>query len=228
MTARDIGDEDADRLSHASLAAGDATGWFERLYAEAELGSAIVPWDRGAANPMLIEWAERGDHDRAGTALVVGAGYGSDAAHLAGLGYRVTAFDIAPTAIAEARHRFADDRGSFVVADLLDPPVEWTKGFDLVLESYTVQALPLTLRTVATAQVSRFVAPAGILVVLAAGRADDDLDPNGPPWPLTAAEVAAFGDHDLTPVLIEELRSPTGGLRWRAEFSDRAPPPGGR
>ncbi len=234
MAGRDIEDVDADRLSHASLARGDATGWFERLYAEADHGSAIVPWDRGTANPMLVEWSERAERDRSGTALVVGAGYGTDAVYLAELGHRVTAFDIASTAIAEAARRFADRPVTFTVADLLHPPAAWTAGFDLVLESYTVQALPLSLRATATTNVSRFVAPGGTLLVIGAGRSDDELDPPGPPWPLTRAEVTAFADHGLTPVLIEQLRSPTGGLHWRAEWSaaqsptERSPHPGGR
>ena len=49
MVAHDP-DEDARRLSREALRQGDATGWFERLYAEAADGQAIVPWDRGAPN----------------------------------------------------------------------------------------------------------------------------------------------------------------------------------
>ena len=48
---------DADRLSAAALKAGDPTGWFEQLYAQAAAGQAVVPWDRGEPNPLLVEWA---------------------------------------------------------------------------------------------------------------------------------------------------------------------------
>ncbi|MFG6198790.1 hypothetical protein [Nonomuraea sp. JJY05] len=44
MTGRDP-DADATRLAAESLAHGDPTGWFERLYAESASGDAIVPWD---------------------------------------------------------------------------------------------------------------------------------------------------------------------------------------
>ncbi len=50
---------DADRLSRQSLQQGDATGWFERLYAEAASGEAVIPWDRGAPHPLLVNWAEQ-------------------------------------------------------------------------------------------------------------------------------------------------------------------------
>ena len=47
MVAHDP-DEDARRLSGEALREGDATGWFERLYAEAADGQATVsehaPW----------------------------------------------------------------------------------------------------------------------------------------------------------------------------------------
>ena len=59
MTGEDP-DKDARRLSGEALRAGDATGWFERLYAEAADGQAIVPWDRRAPHPLLVEWIEHG------------------------------------------------------------------------------------------------------------------------------------------------------------------------
>ena len=58
MTAQDP-DEDARRLSGEALRQGDATGWFERLYAEAADGHAIVPWDRRAPHPLLVDWIEQ-------------------------------------------------------------------------------------------------------------------------------------------------------------------------
>jgi len=40
-------------------AAGDATGWFERLCAEAESGDAEVSWDLPRPSNLLVEWARR-------------------------------------------------------------------------------------------------------------------------------------------------------------------------
>jgi hypothetical protein len=98
------------------------------------------------------------------------------------------------------------------VADLLDPPVEWSGAFDLVVEIHTVQALPRTVRGTAIANVARFVAPAGTLIVIAF--AGDR--PDGPPWPLSRADLDGFTAGGLTPVRIE--RPADGTPRWRAEF----------
>ena len=107
----------ARQLSAESVAAGDATGWFERLYAEAEAGVSVVPWADGLPDPHLVEWAERDGSaglDGAGRrALVVGCGLGYDAEFLAGRGFAVTAFDLAPTAIAGAKRLQVRPRDDF-------------------------------------------------------------------------------------------------------------------
>ena len=51
-------DADARRLAAEALAEDKPTGWFERLYAAAEEGEAVVPWDRGAPHPLLAEWTD--------------------------------------------------------------------------------------------------------------------------------------------------------------------------
>ena len=207
---------DADRLSAAALRAGDPTGWFELLYAEAAQGRAVIPWDRGGPHPLLVEWAEtRPTPAPGGRALVVGSGPGSDAAYLAGLGWAVTGFDVAPSAVAAARRRFAEAGVDFQVADVLDPPADWSEAYDLVFESYTVQALPVALRSTVISRVRRFVAPEGTLLVLAA--AEDAHVAAGPPWPLTRDEVESFAADGLEATQIEELGT-ADARRWRAEF----------
>src|SRR5690606_6468649 len=73
--------ENAQRLAHESLAEGDSTGWFERLYAAAEAGETAVPWSRDEPNPLIVDWATKrwSSGENSGSALVVGCGYGSDA-----------------------------------------------------------------------------------------------------------------------------------------------------
>ncbi|MFF4809578.1 class I SAM-dependent methyltransferase [Micromonospora chersina] len=200
-------------------ATGDEPGdRFERLYAEAERGAAVVPWDRDSPHSLLAEWAERDRPDGAGRrALVVGCGFGRDAEHLARLGFATVAFDISPTAVRTARRRHAGSPVRYETADLLDPPAAWLDGFDLVLESMNVQALPAGIRERAIPAVGRLVAPGGTLLVIAAGRRDDE-EVEGPPWPLTRAELDAFAAGSLTPARTEEIVAPDGGLRWRAEF----------
>ncbi|MEV4201106.1 class I SAM-dependent methyltransferase [Micromonospora globbae] len=206
------------RLSAEALAAGDPTGWFERLYTEAERGDSTVPWDRESPHGLLVEWATARELSGAGRrALVVGCGYGRDAEYLGRLGFATTAFDISPTAVRVARERHPGSPVTYVTADLLDPPADWRRGFDLVLESMNVQALPPRVREAAFGAVGEPVAPGGTLLVIAAGREDEEEPPAAPPWPLTRGEIDAFGRSGLAPVRVEDLRD-TGILRWRAEF----------
>jgi hypothetical protein len=63
------------------------------------------------------------------------------------------------------------------------------------------------------------VAAGGTALVLAAAATTDGVG-DGPPWPLTRAEVDAFAVDGVVPVLVEDLADPDGPSirRWRAEF----------
>ncbi|MDT7789582.1 MAG: hypothetical protein QOF58_8001 [Pseudonocardiales bacterium] len=197
-------DDDARRLQ-----AANPSGWFEDLYAEADAGTASVPWDQPHPQQHLVEWTSGAD--AAGrSALVVGCGYGRDSEFLASLGFDVTAFDISPTGIAAVQARYPDSKVSYVVADLLDPPSEWHHAFDLVVENMTVQALPVSLHAQATERVAWLTG--STLLVLAVAR-DEGPAPDGPPWPLTPSEIEAFATDGLT---MRSIRR--DGPRWVAEF----------
>ncbi|MET9632722.1 class I SAM-dependent methyltransferase [Lentzea sp. NPDC006480] len=197
-------DDDTRRLQ-----AANPTGWFEDLYAEADAGTASVPWDQPHPQQHLVEWASGAD--AAGrSALVVGCGYGRDSEFLASLGFDVTAFDISPTGIAAVQARYPDSKVSYVVADLLDPPAEWHHAFDLVVENMTVQALPVPLHAQATERVAWLTG--STLLVLAVAR-DEGPVPDGPPWPLTPSEIEAFATDGLA---MRSVRR--DGPRWVAEF----------
>jgi SAM-dependent methyltransferase len=203
--------DDPDAHTRALAAAGDSpTGWFEELYREAQRGDAVVPWDRGTPHDLLVDWAR--NRDGGGRALVVGCGLGRDSEFLASLHYDTVAFDVSPTAVESTKSRYPATEVDYLAADLFDPPAEWRYAFDLVVESMTVQALPVRLHTLASARVASFVAPGGTLLVIAAAR-DGDAIPEGPPWPLTRTEVESFATDGLTPHDIAR-----DGARWRAEF----------
>ena len=219
MTAQDP-DADVRRLSGEAARNGDPTAWFERLYSDAAQGQAIVPWDRRAPHPLLVEWVER-QPATSGRTLVVGSGLGDDAAFLAAHGYRVIAFDISRSAIESARRRFPTSPVDFRVADLLNPPAEWHQRFDLVVETYTTQSLPVRLRPTVVLHVGRFVAPRGKLVVLAVAR-DGDGPVDGPPWPLSRTDIESFAVEGLEVLSLEEVRDPPGTHHWRAVFTRRA------
>src|SRR5689334_11966546 len=154
---------DEQRAAARSLAAqaisdGEPLRWFEELYAAADRGEAVVPWADLAPNPVLVR--EVGALEVAGLrTLVVGCGYGDDAAFLAQAGADVTAFDVSPSAVAHARERFADLDIRWAVASATAPPAEWAGAFDLVVEIFTLQVLPPAEREAAGFALGRCVAP---------------------------------------------------------------------
>ena len=91
----------------------------------------------------------------------------------------------------------------YVEADLLQPSKDWTRRFDFVVESYTLQVLTPALRSDAMRRVASFVAPGGTLLVIARGR--ESSEPEGAmPWPLTRQELAVFEDAGLAVVEFED------------------------
>ncbi|MBD8078361.1 class I SAM-dependent methyltransferase [Cellulosimicrobium arenosum] len=220
MTERRSWQSEADRLGKADP--DDPTAWFERLWASAAGGDVTTPWDHDDPHPVLAAWtAAHASEDRRPaadrTAVVVGCGLGADAEHLARLGYDTTAFDVSPSAVAAARERHPDSRVRYAVGNLLDLPTGWVGAFDLVVEVYTVQAVSRDVRPAMTAGVRTLVAPAGTLLVVQLGT--EQVADDGPPWPLTRAEVEAFGQDGLSPLAVDALPGPPGRpWTWRAEL----------
>lgn len=195
-------------LARESLAQGDATGWFETLYRQADGDPGGISWADLAPNPNLVAWLDR-EHVAGGgrRALKIGCGLGDDAEELARRGFVVTAFDVSPTAVDWCRRRFPGSVVRWQVADLLAPPRAWLAprgAFDFVVESYTLQVLPPVARAAALANVARFVAPHGELLVIARGR--ENGDPEGAmPWPLTRRELDRLRALGLTELAFEDF-----------------------
>jgi hypothetical protein len=120
---------------------------------------------------------------------------------------------VSATAVTRAKARFPESRVDYRVADLLDAPVQWRQAFDLVVEALTVQSLPPDLREQAVGAVTGFVAAGGELLVVSAQQESGEF-PEGPPWPLTRAEIESFARDGL------ELRSLADtDQRWCAWFA---------
>jgi SAM-dependent methyltransferase len=67
--------------------------------------------------------------------MVAGCGYGHDAAYFALQGHIVTAVNISPIAIAEAKKKYGHIANlTFKIADVFNLDSEYTKAFDLVFE----------------------------------------------------------------------------------------------
>jgi SAM-dependent methyltransferase len=197
---------------------------FEELYARAGENLEAVPWALLAAHPALVSWLDRQPTPAGDTALVVGCGYGDDAEELCRHGYRVTAFDIAPTAIARCRRRFPGSNVEYRVADLFVLPGEWHTHFDLIVEIRTLQSLPPDQRAAATSAVAEMVRPGGRVWLRCLGRADEE--PVGQrPWPVSRRELSGFGRAGLDELEFIERPLPAGRGRTFTIIYQRPPVP---
>ncbi len=176
---------------------------FEEIYARAGDDLAAVPWASLAPHPALLAWLDSEPEASLQQALVVGCGLGDDAEAVSRRGYTVTAFDIAPTAIARCRQRFPGSRVEYRVADLFALPDAWRGVFDLVVEVRTLQSLPLEQRAGAAAAIAGTVGPGGIVWVRCLAR--DDAEPvTARPWPVSRRELTAFADTGMRELTFRE------------------------
>ncbi len=175
--------------------------WFEDIYAATDTSGRGVPWDRQEPSPLLVRWLDGQDGSGAhvhadARALVVGCGLGDDAAELARRGLAVTAFDVAESAIALCRERWAAHSIDWHVCELFGLPESWRGAFDLVVEHRTIQSLPPAWQARGMARVASTVAPGGALVVICDLRAPGT-EAEGPPWRLRPEELVSFTDAGL-------------------------------
>ena len=189
--------------------------WFQAVYALAEGDPINVPWGNMVAHPLLVDWLARNPINGL-RALDVGCGLGDNAAALAGQGAQVTAFDLVPRAVGWAQDRFPDSGIIFCAADLFDPPAGWLGTFDLVHETYTLQALPASMLAQAREALVGFLKPGGRLLVISRAR-DDDQAGEGPPWPLTLSDIEGFSACGLTVETLDDIApGVTPNRHWRA------------
>lgn len=207
MTPREKVQNLADQFS----AKGDPIGWFEALYSSADGDAGAIPWADLKPNPNLISWLD-GNSPPKGRALTIGCGLGDDAEELARRGWKVSAFDVSASAIEWCRKRFANSQVDYRVADLLNPPGEWSRSFDFVFEAYTLQVLPEDFHHAAMHRMSRFLAPGGQLLIICRGR-----------------EAGEVNRKYATPLLKEELAAlaAAANLKQRKfeDFLDSEDPP---
>ncbi|WP_426246711.1 class I SAM-dependent methyltransferase [Nocardioides sp. LHG3406-4] len=204
----------ADELSAEAIGRGDPTAWFDELYAEGAAGQVSMPWDRTTPHPLLQEWADDASLDGTGRrAVVVGCGLGADAEYLASRGFDTAAFDLSPTAIGEARRRSPDSAVEYRVADLLDLPSKWHRAYDLVVEIFTLQAVPDPPREDMADAVTELVAPGGTLFAVAFRPDGADPADSGPPFPLSRGFMEGLARGGL-----EALRLEEHGPRWLATY----------
>jgi SAM-dependent methyltransferase len=195
----------AGELAKTFLERGDAKGWFEALYAEADGAAERIPWADLVPNPYLVSWLNENDARGEGRrALVVGCGLGDDAESLAARGFDVTAFDISARAIDWCKRRYTNSKVNYAAVDLFELPAEWREAFDLVVEVNTLQVLPSEMRPAAICAMVNCVTPGGSLLVIARGREPND-DPGSMPWPLIKDDLEHFVQSGLRLISFEDF-----------------------
>lgn len=171
--------------------------WFENLYSGSNKGGDGVPWANMKTHPVFKNWLTEHPNALSGkSALVVGCGMGDDAIELESLGFEVTAFDVSSSAIELCKKRFPKSKVNFVQADLLKDIPQWHQQFDVVLEIFTIQALPPKYESTIIKNITNFVSDQGQLVVITEVQGDKRTFEKGPPWVLNhdyATSIAACG-----------------------------------
>ncbi len=179
---------------------------FDSIYADAGVDCTRIPWSHPRANPALMAWlnVQASSMVRPGSRVaVVGCGLGQDAIALIERGYDVCAFDACAHAIENAKRLHAEHSASFHQMDLRELPAKMTNRFDLVVEVHTLQSLPVENRPMLAEAIASLLNHRGVLLAVARGRdgpipaSTPTATLDGPPFPLTAAELEALFTGEL-------------------------------
>lgn len=181
------------------------TNWEEKY----QKGDII--WDKGAPSPPMRQYLERHREIR-GRTLVPGCGHGHEVALAVQFGLDAIGLDIAPTGIAEARKLYPPLAARFVIGDLFNPSKEMRGAFDVVLEHTCMSGLHPSMRADYRRGIDLTLKRGGLLVGV--WFINPDLDPGeeGPPYPLSVADLTAlFADgydivDDYVPEVAFEIR----------------------
>jgi SAM-dependent methyltransferase len=185
-----------------------ATAW-ERLWAVTPLDQ--LPWNADAVDAVLAAALGTGAGKRL---LELGTGTGIVAIEAARRGFRVTATDVAPTALGRARDAAGDLPIVFALDDVTRSHLDGT--FDVVVDRGLLHCLPRTAWPAYASAVTARTAPGGSLLVIAhrTGElattpvADTDLRALLPAFELVSAMPTALS---RGPAQLFELTRRSGG-----------------
>jgi len=180
--------------AHAGRAEGDiGPAFWAGRYKAGETG-----WDHGEASPGLVDFlntqvgAQHAAPVRPGTILVPGCGRGHDARTLAKAGFDVTAIDVVPQAIDDARRLTASDAGArravflrYEQADFFNLPTALRGPYDWLFEHTFFCAIDPALRDRYMEIVKGLIKPGGRLLGIFYNIQPD----TGPPFGTTREEL---------------------------------------
>jgi SAM-dependent methyltransferase len=148
-----------------------------------------TPWEKGKAHPALADFlASHGPF--AGEIFVPGCGSGHDVRALSTSRNQVLGIDLAPLAIEKARSFPTVGNEEYQLADLFALPPEFDGKFDVVFEHTCFCAIDPALRADYVQAIVRLLQPGGRF--LAIFFLNPDIDDEGPPFPVSRAELERF------------------------------------
>lgn len=164
-------------------------------------------WDRGTHSPALDAWLASGALTPC-RLLIPGCGRGYEVAHLAQLGFDVTAVDIAPSAVQALRAMLAE---AGLSAQVVETDIfHWQPDvpFDAIYEQTALCAIDPVMRSDYAERLWAWLKPGGKLYALfmQTGQA------GGPPFHCELADMRAL--------------FPAERWRWPEESATRIPRPG--
>jgi len=133
---------------------------WEALYQEGDTG-----WDRGDVSPALHTFIEKGAFEGATSVLIPGCGRGYEAIELAKRGFKVTALDLAPSAIAHLNQVLSehDLQAETACVDMFK--FEKPESFDVVYEQTCLCAIEPNQREAYAQKVYHWLKPNGQLLL---------------------------------------------------------------
>lgn len=138
-----------------------------------------MPWEKGEPSPGLVDFLKAHHELPRGTVCVPGCGTGHDAREFARHNFEVFGFDLAPSAIAQAREKTAATglKINFQLGDFLHdvPPQQ----FDWIFEHTLFCAIQPSQRDEYVSAVGRWLKPGGCYLAVNYF----DCGPDGPPFP---------------------------------------------
>jgi len=164
----------------------DQPGYWDRIYSESENNSP--GWNLGVPNDEFVwQLANALPQIKPGRLVVLGCGYGHDAAFFAEKGFEVTAVDFSPLAVAGARKNLEAKglKAEVLEADVFRLPSRLDGRFDYVVEHTCFCAIHPSRRAEFATVAHRLLNPGGQLLGLFYFHQKE----GGPPWNTTPDEV---------------------------------------